>query len=138
MTRSVAAVFVLGVAVGAVGAKLMLRPAHAGSQADGAAVGSIVVQNAYYPNERMEEEVLRTRLEASSVRAGAGLVVGRVLRRVEGPEDAPFLLWEAEYADAAAREADIAALDDTDFSRVSSHMGTLLAGFGRTVWEVVE
>ncbi|MFV1986149.1 MAG: hypothetical protein ACC682_02645 [Gemmatimonadota bacterium] len=141
-----AAVFLVGVLVGGValnnGPSLAVAsgPAVSETAVSGAAraAGAIVVQNAYYPNEGMEGEVLRTRLEASAVRAGAGLVVGRVLRRVDGPDDAPFLVWEAEYADAAAREADLAALDDTDFSRVSSHMGTLLAGFGRTVWEVVD
>jgi hypothetical protein len=130
-----ATIFCAGVLVGGV---VVANGPSLAAASDGMISGSIVVQNAYYPEEGMEEEVLRTRLEASSVRAGAGLVVGRVLRRVDGPEDAPFLIWEAEYADAAAREADIAALDDTDFSRVSSHMGTLLAGFARTVWEVVE
>jgi hypothetical protein len=130
-----ATIFCAGVLVGGV---VVANGPSLAAASDGMISGSIVVQNAYYPEEGMEEEVLRTRLEASSVRAGAGLVVGRVLRRVDGPEDAPFLIWEAEYADDAAREADIAALDDTDFSRVSSQMGTLLAGFARTVWEVVE
>jgi len=141
-----AAIFLAGVLVGGAavhnGPSLAVAsgPAVAETAVSGAdrAAGVIVVQNAYYPNDGMDDEVLRTRLEASAVRAGAGLVEGRVLRRIEGPDDAPFLIWEAEYADAAAREADLAALDDTDFSRVSSHMGTLLAGFGRTVWEVVD
>jgi hypothetical protein len=102
------------------------------------ALGEIVVQNSYFPQEGMEDEVLATRLAASAVRRDNGLVVGHVFRRVDGPEGTPFLIWEARYADAAAREADVAALEETDFRQVSSRMGTLLAGFGRTVWEVVD
>ena len=99
---------------------------------------ALVVQNVYFPRPGMEDEVLATRLEASAVRARLGLGTGRVLKRVNGPEDGPYLMWEAEYPSQAAREADVAALDGTDFERVSRHMGTLLDRFGRTVWEVVE
>ena len=101
-------------------------------------LGQIVVQNSYFPQDGMAADVLETRLAASAVRRDNGLVVGRVLRRVEGPEGTPFLIWEAEYADATAREADVAALGETNFAEVSSHMGTLLDRFGRTVWEVVD
>ncbi len=102
------------------------------------AVGTLVVQNAYYPTPGYEDRVLETRLRASAVRAELGLVVGRVLRRLEGQDDAPTVIWEASYPDAEARERDVAALDGTAFDEVSAHMGTLLDRFARTVWEVVE
>ena len=133
-----AVLFLLGVGVGFAAARSLPTVARAAPPRDQAAVGSIVVQNAYFPKPGMDDQVLETRLAASAVRREHGLSVGRVLRVVEGPEGAPLLIWEAEYADAAAREADVAALAETDFSRVSSHMGTLLDGSSRTVFEVVE
>jgi len=100
--------------------------------------GRLVVQNVYYPKSGMEDEVLATRLEASAVRRELGLAAGRVLRRIDGPDDAPYVMWEAEYESQAGRERDVAALDGTDFEKVADHMGTLLDHFGRTVWEVVD
>ena len=104
----------------------------------GLAVGTLVVQNAYYPSAGYEDQVLETRSRASAVRAELGLVEGRSLRRLEGGDDVPTVIWEASYPDAEARERDVAALDGTEFDEVSAHMGTLLDRFARTVWEVVE
>ena len=98
----------------------------------------LIVQNVYYPKDGLEDEVLATRLEASAVRRELGLEAGRVLRRVDGAEGGPYVMWEAEYGSQAARLTDVAALDGTDFDAVASHMGTLLDRFGRTVWEVVD
>jgi len=119
---------------------LVARATPAGAQpAAGAepAAGRLIVQNVYYPRAGMEDDVLATRLEASAVRTRLGLETGRVLLRVEGPEGGPHVMWEAEYESQAAREADVAALDGTDFEAVADHMGTLLDGFERTVWEMV-
>jgi hypothetical protein len=114
----------------------------AGSAAptNGAEAGhAIVVQNAYFPRLGLEEEVYQTRLRASAVRARLGLVVGRVLRRADGPEGGPYVIWEAEYPDLLARERDVEALSgNADFDAVAEHMGTLLERFERTLWAVGE
>jgi hypothetical protein len=81
--------------------------------------------------------VYRLRLRASAVRAQLGLPEGRVLRRIEGPEAAAYVIWEAEYADSAAREQDVARLStNAEFDGIQKQMGTLLLRFERTVWQV--
>jgi hypothetical protein len=101
------------------------------------AAPTILVVNAYYPKAGLEEQVYRLRLRASAVRARAGLVEGRVLRRLDGPAgDAP-VLWEAEYADLAARERDVAALDaNAEFTRIQAEMGGLVSRFERSVYRI--
>lgn len=101
------------------------------------AQATIVVQNAYFAKPGLEEEVYRTRLRASGVRARLGLVVGRVLRRADGPEGGPYVVWEAEYPSLEARERDVEAVSGSaEFDAVAEHMGTLLARFERSVWTV--
>jgi len=114
-----------------------LALAVGGASPAGAAERRIVVQNAYYPKPGLEDEVYRTRLRASAVRARLGLVVGRVLRRLEGPAGGPHVVWEAEYPDPEARTRDVEALSGSaEFDAVAEHMGTLLTRFERTVWTV--
>jgi len=99
--------------------------------------GPIVVQNAYYPKPGLEEQVYQLRLRASAVRASLGLVEGRVLRRIEGPEGQATVIWEAEYPDAAAREEDVARLStNAEFGEIQKQMGTLIVRFERSVWQV--
>lgn len=99
--------------------------------------GPIVVHNAYYPKPGLEEQVFQLRLRASAVRAALGLVEGRVLRRIEGPEGQAAVIWEAEYPDAAAREEDVARLStNAEFGEIQRQMGTLIVRFERSVWQV--
>lgn len=99
--------------------------------------GPIVVQNSYYPKPGLEEQVYELRLRASAVRAALGLVEGRVLRRIEGPEGQAAVIWEAEYPDAAARAEDVDRLStSTEFAEIQQQMGTLIVRFERSVWQV--
>jgi len=108
-----------------------------GTPAAPAASGPIVVQNAYYPKPGLEEDVYQLRLRASAVRAQLGLPEGRVLRRLDGPDGAAYVIWEAEYADSAVRERDVARLStNAEFDGIQKQMGTLLLRFERSVWQV--
>jgi hypothetical protein len=119
------------------GSGMRSSAATQGSPAVAPGAGPIVVQNAYYPKPGLEGEVYRLRLRASAVRAELGLLEGRVLHRIEGPEGAAYVIWEAEYADSAAREQDVARLSTSaEFDSIQKHMGTLLLRFERSVWQV--
>jgi len=101
--------------------------------------GPIVVQNSYWAEEGLEEEVYQHRLYASRVRAGLGLYVGRVLRRVSDSKTQPDVIWECEYPSMAARQADLEALSASgDFEPVMETMGTLIRRFDRALWRVAE
>jgi hypothetical protein len=63
----------------------------------GPSSGTIVVQNHYYPKPGLEQEVLRTRLEASAVRRELGLEVDRVLLRTGDVDRQPYVVWECDY-----------------------------------------
>lgn len=97
----------------------------------------IVVLNLYYPKPGQEEEVLETRLRASAVRARLGLPAGRVLRRTSGSEELPYVIWECVYPDQAAHDRDMdARANSPEFEAVRERMGSLLARFERSVWEL--
>lgn len=120
---------------------LLLALAAVRSDAQPAAptVGPIVVQNSYWAKPGLEDEVYRHRLYASEVRAGLGLAAGRVMRRVGGSDTQPDVVWQCEYANEAAREADVAALTASGaFEPVMETMGTLIQRFDRAVWRVAE
>ncbi len=100
---------------------------------------SIVVQNYYWAKDGLAEEVYRHRLHASEVRASLGLFVGRVLRRLGESDALPDVIWECEYPDAAARQADLDALSESGrFEPVMEKMGSLIERFDRAVWSVGE
>jgi hypothetical protein len=65
--------------------------------------------------------------------------VGRILLPAEPHTDGLTFIWECDYADLEARNADAAWADNSpEFGAVRSHMGTLLAGFERIVFVVDE
>jgi hypothetical protein len=104
---------------------------------------AIVVQNFYYALPGKADEVYRWRLHASEVRTRLGLAIGRVLRRTPASgadaEDAelPDVVWECEYPNAKAREADLARLDGSrEFDPVEAHMQTLIRRFRRAVFTI--
>ena len=100
---------------------------------------TIVVQNRYFIKAGQETEGLATRRRASQVRADEGRPVGRIMVS-DGPQEgaAPTFVWECEYADLDARQADLdwAAASDA-FTAVRRHMGTLLETFERLTFRVV-
>jgi len=94
-----------------------------------------VVQNNYFPKAGLEEQVYETRLNASSVLAKLGLVVGQVLKQRSAPSSYPYVIWSAQYVDEAARDADSAALGNSSlFLSIEAHMETLLEMLERTTW----
>lgn len=99
----------------------------------------IVVQNRYFIKSGREEEALATRRRASQVRADEGRPIGRIMVS-EGPQegDVPTFVWECEYADLDARQADLDwASGSAAFTAVRQHMGTLLDRFERLTFRVV-
>ncbi len=105
-----------------------------------ASPGSICVLNEYYAAQGRIEQVLEHRIHASDVRESLGHQRGRVLRRlvapdIEGPE-LPDVLWQLNYADAPAREADFKTLTATgQFQAVMKKMRSMTRRFERSVWE---
>ncbi|HSF19276.1 MAG TPA: hypothetical protein VLK65_27370 [Vicinamibacteria bacterium] len=97
----------------------------------------VVVLNLYYAKQGSEEDVLETRLEASRVRGRLGLPRGRVLRRIQGPDSLPEVIWECEFEDVSAHDRDMdARAASHDFEAVRTRMGTLLERFERSLWEL--
>ena len=84
--------------------------------------GPLVIHNYYYALPGRADSAYRLRLRASALRATLGLVPGRVLRRLAGPDSLPDLIWEAEYLDSAARARDAAAAEaNPEFDRIQHH-----------------
>lgn len=99
---------------------------------------AIIVQNLYFPKAGKEDEVLKTRQQASQVRAQLGLPVGRILLRTSESGSQPHIIWECEYPSLQAREDDVAKLDHSEeFTKVQQHMSELLEKFDRSVWRIV-
>jgi hypothetical protein len=104
---------------------------------------ALVVQNYYYALPGKATDVYLWRLHASDVRAKLGLARGRVLRRVPDPKTnkllpaLPDVIWECDYSNAEAREADVARLDKSEeFDEVQKHMDTLVRDFRRVMFQV--
>ncbi len=99
----------------------------------------IVVQNLYYPKPGLEQEVLKTRLQASQVRRELGLEVGRVLLRSNDVDGHAYVIWECDYPSLEARAKDATAAEGAPaFRAVQEKMRGLLARFERVVWKVEE
>ncbi|HXV63355.1 MAG TPA: hypothetical protein VEK15_21830 [Vicinamibacteria bacterium] len=97
----------------------------------------VVVLNLYYAKQGSEEDVLETRLEASRVRGRLGLPRGRILRRIQGPDSLPDVIWECEFEDVTGHDRDMdARAASQDFEAVRARMGTLLERFERSLWEL--
>ena len=97
----------------------------------------LVVQNYSFARPGLADSVYRMRLRAREVRAGLGLVVGRVLRRGQGGDSLPDVIWEAEYPDSEARVRDLVLLGESaEFAAIAETMETLLRRFDRASWWV--
>lgn len=105
--------------------------------ADPAQPRSIVEQNYYYPKPGLEDEVLRTREEASRIRQKIGLGAGRILVQNTPKKGAAYVIWQNEYETIGAREADMQArAESKEFEAIRAKMRTLIDNFERTVWIV--
>jgi hypothetical protein len=108
--------------------------------------GTIVPTNAimiverahYFAKPGLAAEVLDLRRKASSVRLSIGLPAGEIfVKHPRGDGSEPDVAWQCTFADAAAREADLAARTaSTTFESVRVEMRKLLARFERQVFSI--
>lgn len=98
---------------------------------------TVIVQNWYFIRAGVEDEAFGVRLDASRVRCAADRPVGRILSPVAPSEGTPTFIWECDYPDMSAREADAAWADASpEFSAVRERMGKLLGRFERITFVV--
>ena len=101
--------------------------------------GVVVIQVSYYAKPGKADEVLSHRQHASDVLEKLGLARGRVMRRAGGSDELPDVMWECEFANAAARDQFLkAATASSEFEDVRKHMATLIRSAERRDWEVQE
>jgi hypothetical protein len=100
-------------------------------------VGWYVTENYYYAKPGMEEEVVKTRTEASAALAAIGQPPGTILPGPGG--DGPTVIWQSEpYKDLTytKTQAD-QAIANPRFHAAWDHMGTLLQHFRRRRYVIV-
>jgi hypothetical protein len=99
----------------------------------------IVERTQYYAKPGLAAEVLDQRRKASTVRLSIGLPAGEIFVKHPGGDDSePDVAWQCTFADAAAREADLAArAASTEFENVRVQMRKLYARFERQVFAIV-
>lgn len=97
----------------------------------------IVVQNHYFAAPGQRDAVIATRREASACRVRLGLPAGRILVLARGSESVPDAIWEIEYPDLAAWDADLAVLAASEeFTAIRTVQGSQLRHFERCAYEV--
>ena len=81
----------------------------------------------YFAKPGLWREVLALRRRACAVRRDLGLPSGRIhVRSASGDAAAPDVVWECDFADEAAQQADLAARGESPaFEAVSAEMRTL-------------
>jgi len=84
-------------------------------------------------------EVLDQRRKASAVRVSIGLPAGEIfVKHPAGDGSEPDVAWQCTFADAAARDADLAArAASAEFESVRVQMRKLYARFERQVFAIV-
>jgi hypothetical protein len=96
----------------------------------------IISHNYYYAHPGDADAVLRQRLKASAVRERIGLPRGRVMRKVQGADALPDVVWEIEFEDLAGHHADMAArAASAEFEAVRNGMRRLYRRFARPLFE---
>jgi hypothetical protein len=99
----------------------------------------IVARHLYHPLPGKSADVLRQRQLACDLREKLGLQRGRVLTRVRGDDERAEVVWEWDYADAAAYDQDMATQNASDdFMAVRRHMRTLIDLMDRVLFEIVD
>ncbi len=97
----------------------------------------IVVQNHYFAAPGKRDAVVATRREASACRVRMGLPAGRILVLARGSEGVPDAVWEIEYPDLAAWDADLAALAASEeFTAIRNVQSSQLRHFERCAYVV--
>jgi hypothetical protein len=99
----------------------------------------IVERTHYYAKPGLAAEVLDQRRKASAVRLSIGLPAGEIfIKQPGGDGSEPDVAWQCTFADAAAREADLAArAASAEFESVREGMRKLYARFERQVFAIV-
>jgi hypothetical protein len=105
----------------------------------GTGANRVVERTNYYAKPGLVAEVLEQRRKASAVRLSIGLPAGEIFVRHPGGDGSePDVAWQCTFADAAAREADLAArAASVEFESVRLQMRKLYARFERQVFEIV-
>src|ERR1700722_6691087 len=89
-------------------------PAAAAALAQGTIISTnaimIVERTQYFANPGLAADVLNLRRKACAVRLSIGLPAGEIFVKHSGGDGSePDVAWQCTFADAAAREADLAA-----------------------------
>lgn len=94
----------------------------------------IVERTHYFARPGRAAEVLAMRRRACEVRLSIGLSAGTVRAKADSTADGPDVAWECSFADAAARDADLAARAASPaFEAVRAGMRALIERFERLV-----
>jgi hypothetical protein len=98
----------------------------------------IVERTQYFAKPGLAAEVLKLRRKACAVRLSIGLPAGEIFVKHPGGDGSePDVAWQCTFADAAAREADLAArAASTAFESVRVEMRKLYARFERQVFSI--
>jgi hypothetical protein len=98
----------------------------------------IVERTQYFAKPGLAAEVLDLRRKASAVRLSIGLPAGEIfVKYPSGDGREPDVAWQCTFADAAAREADLAArAASAAFENIRVQMRKLLVRFERQVFSI--
>jgi hypothetical protein len=98
----------------------------------------IVERTHYFAKPGLAAEVLDLRRKACAVRVSIGLPAGEIFVKHPGGDGSePDVAWQCTFADAAAREADLAArAASAAFESVRVQMRKLYARFDRQVFSI--
>jgi hypothetical protein len=98
----------------------------------------IVERTHYFAKPGLAAEVLDLRHKACTVRLSIGLPAGEIFVKHPGGDGSePDVAWQCAFADAAAREADLAArAASAAFEDVRVHMRKLIVRFERQVFSI--
>jgi hypothetical protein len=130
----------LHLAAGTAGLLRVLSPAAALAQGTITPTGGIriVERTHYYAKSGLAAEVLDQRRKASAVRISIGLPAGEIFVKHPGGDGSePDVAWQCIFADAAARDADLAArAASAEFESVRVQMRKLYERFERQVFAI--
>jgi hypothetical protein len=101
-------------------------------------INPIVERTQYFAKPGLAAEVLDQRRKACAVRLSIGLPAGEIFVKHPGGDGSePDVAWQCTFADAAAREADLAArAASSAFESVRVEMRKLYARFERQVFSI--
>ena len=129
----------LHLATGAVALPIVSPAAELGQGTITSTSATMIVERThYFAKPGLAAEVLDLRGKACAVRLSIGLPAGEVFVKHSGGDGSePDVAWQCIFADAAARDADLAArAASAEFESVRVQMRKLYARFERQVFTV--